>query len=213
MVRAMHSGLRAILVSALALGVLGCDSEDPKLPQQLYEAAVKANQSGNDLQARAMYKQLIAQFPESKPAQQARGDLLTIETFIQRRVDQETREIRRRMGAIMNALSRYKTAKGEYPGSLQELAPEYILSTDLETPWGHPFLYRGYVQQPIEDIPQKRGAPKQRFNTKLDGYNLAYLGKDLKPGGEGLARDVLYQNGHEIRETYLPPIPQPQPVR
>ncbi len=213
MVRAMYPRLRSILTPVLLLAALGCDSEDPKLPQELYEAAQKTNLAGNDLQARAMYKQLIAQFPESKPAQQAKGDLLTIETLINRRVDQETREIRRRLNSIMNALSRYKAAKGEFPTALADLTPEYILSTDIETPWGHPFLYRGYVQEPIEDIPQKRGAPKQRFNTKLDGYNLAYLGKDLKPGGEGLARDILYQNGHEVKEAYLPPIPQPQPVR
>jgi hypothetical protein len=209
----MTPGFRSLLMPVLALLLLGCDSEDPKLPQQLYEAAQKANIAGNDLQARAMFKQLIAQYPESKPAQQAKGDLITIETLIQRRVDQEQREIRRRLTAIMNALIRFRAAKGEYPAALADLSPEYILSSDLETPWGHPFMYRAYVQQPIEDIPVKRGAPKQRFNTKLDGYNLVYLGKDLKPGGEGLAKDLLFQNGHEIKEAWLPPIPQPQPVR
>jgi hypothetical protein len=208
----MSPRFRALFLPALVL-TLGCDSEDPKLPQQLLEAAQKANRDGNDLQARAMFKQLISQYPESKAAQQAKGDLITVETFIQRKVDQESKEIRRRLNAIMNALARHKAARGEYPASLSELSPEYILSTDLETPWGHPFLYRAYVQQPIEDIPVKRGAPKQRFNTKLDGYNLAYLGKDLMPGGEGLAKDLLFQNGREVKEAWLPPIPQPQPVR
>lgn len=210
---AMVSPMRSPWIALLACLVLACDSEDPKLPAELYDAAVKANHEGNQIQARAMYKQLIARFPESRPAQQARGDLITLETFIQRKVNEDVRDLRRRLTAVNNALSRYRSAKGEFPLALADLAPEYILASDLETPWGHPFLYRAFVERPIEDVPQKRGPAKQRFNTRLDAYHLAYLGRDLQPGGDGMAQDILFLTGKEVKEAHLPPVPVPQPVR
>ena len=53
-----------------------------------------------------------------------------------------------------DALTRYKAKKGEYPSSLADLVPEY-LERIPETPWGHPFLYRAFVNQPIE-VPSLR---------------------------------------------------------
>ena len=59
----------------------------------------------------------------------------------------------------------------------------------------------------------RRGPARQRFNTKLDGYYLACLGTDLKPGGTDLAADLLIKDGEPWEEPAFPPMPQPQPVR
>jgi hypothetical protein len=211
MVRAMP---RSRFLPALALVMLlaGCSSEDPRLPAHLYEEARKLNLEGRSLEARAMMKQLTERFPDTEAAQQAKRDLYLIEAFVNRDIGDRQKQIRTAMKRITDALIRYKAKKGEYPQSLSSLVPDYLDQVP-EAPWGHPFLYRPYVTRPIEDLPTKRGPVRQRFNTKLDGYYLACLGTDMKPGGEGLAADILIKDGALWGEPAFPPVPQPQPVR
>ncbi|GLH72195.1 hypothetical protein GETHLI_06970 [Geothrix limicola] len=201
-------------VPALALLVLmaGCSSEDPRLPANLYEEARKLNLEGRSLEARAMMKQLTQRYPDSEAAQQAKRDLYLIEAFVARDMADRQKQVRAAMKRLTDALTRYKTKRGEYPFSTQELVPEYLDQVP-ETPWGHPFLYRAYVSKPIEDVPVKRGPARQRFNTKLDEYYLICLGTDLQPGGEGLAADILIKDGAPLAESTFPPVPEPQPLR
>ena len=197
-----------LLLTVLA----GCSSEDPRLPANLYEEARKLNLEGRSLEARAMMKQLTERYPNTDAAQQAKRDLYLIEAFVNRDVADRQKQVRTAMKRLADALTRYKTKKGEYPVTASDLVPEYLEQVP-ETPWGHPFLYRPYVTRPIEDIPVKRGPVKQKLNTKLDGYYLACPGTDLKPGGEGLAGDILIKDGVLWSEPAFPPLPQPQPVR
>lgn len=205
-----------VVRSAITLALLslftGCSSEDPRLPANLYEEARKLNLEGRSLEARAMMKQLTERYPETDAAQQAKRDLYLIEAFVNRDMADRQKQVRSAMKRLVDALSRYKTKKGEYPASTKELMPDY-LDQIPETPWGHPFIYRPYVSRPIEDVPVKRGPAKQRFNTKFDGYYLACLGTDLQPGGEGLAADILVKDGLPLGESTFPPVPQPQPLR
>jgi hypothetical protein len=196
----------------LLLTLVGCSSEDPRLPTNLYEEARKLNLEGRSLEARAMMKQLTERYPDSEAAQQAKRDLYLIEAFVNRDLADRQKQVRAAMKRVTDALIRYRGKKGEYPLSLGGLVPDYLDQVP-ETPWGHPFLYRAYVARPIEDLPTKRGPARQRFNTKLDGYYLACLGTDLQPGGEGLAADTLIKDGAPWGESAFPPVPQPQPVR
>ena len=211
MVRTMlHRHLAPAL--ALIMMAVGCSSEDPRLPANLYEEARKLNLEGRSLEARAMMKQLTERYPDSEAAQQAKRDLYLIEAFVNRDMADRQKQVRSAMKRISDALIRYKGNKGEYPVTMNDLVPEY-LDQIPETPWGHPFLYRPYVTRPIEEFQVKRGPAKQRFNTKLDGYYLACLGTDLQPGGEGLAADILIKDGAPWGEGSFPPVPQPQPIR
>lgn len=210
MVRAM---VRTRFAPALCLLVLaGCSSEDPRLPANLYEEARKLNLEGRSLEARAMMQQLIARYPETEAARQAQRDLYLIDAFVNRDMADRQKLIRASMKRITDALIRYRAKKGEYPSDLGALVPEYLDQVP-EAPWAHPFFYRPYVSQPIEEVPVKRGPARQRFNTKLDGYYLACLGTDLQPGGEGLAADILIKDGAPWAEPAFPPVPQPQPLR
>ena len=211
MVRAM---VRPSLVPALALILLlaGCSSEDPRLPGNLYEEARKLNLEGRSLEARAMMKQLTERYPDTEAAQQAKRDLYLIEAFVNRDIADRQKQVRVAMKRISDALIRYKAKKGEYPLAMDHLVPEYLDQVP-ETPWGHPFFYRAYVALPIENLRNTRGPTRQRFNTKFDGYYLACLGTDLKPGGDGLATDILIQDGAALGEAAFPPVPQPQPLR
>lgn len=196
----------------LVLFLAGCSSEDPRLPANLYEEARKLNLEGRSLEAQAMMKQLVDRYPDTDAAQQAKRDLYLIEAFVNRDTADSQKQVRAGLKRISDALTRYKGKKGEYPVSLGDLVPEYLDQVP-ETPWGHPYFYRAFVSQPIEDIPTKRGPARQRFNTKLDTYYLASLGTDLQPGGVGLAADNLIKDGAPWGETSFPPVPQPQPLR
>jgi hypothetical protein len=211
MVRAMRPPL-FISGLVLVLALTGCNSEDPRLPANIYEEARKLNLEGRSLEARAMMKQLTERYPDTEAAQQAKRDLYLIEAFVNRDVADRQKQIRAAMKRITDALIRYKTKKGEYPQALGSLVPDY-LELVPEAPWGHPFLYRPYVTRPIEDLHTTRGPTKQRFNIKFDGYYLVCLGTDLKPGGEGLAADILIKDGALWGEPAFPPVAQPQPVR
>ncbi len=159
-----------------------------------------------------MMKQLTERYPDSEAAQQAKRDLYLIEAFVNRDMADRQKQVRAAMKRISDALTRYRTKRGEYPGGLAELVPEYLEQVS-EAPWGHPFLYKPYVTRPIEDVPVKRGPARQKFNTKLDGYYLVCLGTDLQPGGEGMAADILVKDGVTLGESAFPPLPQPQPIR
>ncbi len=201
-------------VPALAALIVlaGCSSEDPRLPANLYEEARKLNLEGRSLEARAMMQQLIARYPDTEAAQQAKRDLYLIEAFVNRDISDRQKQVRVSMKRITDAMIRFKAKKGEYPAALTDLVPDYLEQVP-EAPWGHPYLYRPYVSQPIEEIPVKRGPARQRFNTRFDGYYLACLGTDLQPGGEGLAADILIKDGEPWTDGPFPPVPQPQPIR
>ena len=202
----------AIASALLALLVLSCESGDPRLPDSLYNEAVELNKQGKTLEAKSMMQMIAQQFPEAQAGKQASKDLYLIEVILKQDLQQRQRELMDVMRRVANALTRYKGNQGEYPSTLSALVPEYLEKVP-ETPWGHPFLYRPYVNNPIVDIKGKRGAVSQKLNTAYDGYHLVSLGVDLQPGGEGMAADVLMVDGEVWHQGALPTLPQPQPVK
>ncbi len=202
----------AFAAPALLLLLAACASEDPRLPQQLYEEAVKLSRDGKLLEAKALMDQIISRYPESTAAGKARDDGFRLELSIKQDQQERQRLLKASIRRATDALERYRAKNGEYPASLNALVPDFIEQAPA-TPWGHPFFYRPFVANPIEDVRDRRGNISQRFNTKRDRYHLACLGIDLKPGGTDLAADTLVVNGEVHKEATFPPIPGPQPVR
>ena len=202
------------LLPLLLLGsLLACGSgPDARLPQSLYDEGRKLSVAGKGPEARALWNDLIARYPDSDAAQQAKKDLFFVSAMIDHDQEQRVKETRVALGKILGALSRYKEKRGEYPERLADLAPDYLDKVPLAS-WGHPFFYRAYVGQPIVTITPKRGPARQLFNTKLDHYDLASLGTDLAPGGDGLAKDLLFHDGEAVDTTGFDPLPGPQPFR
>ena len=194
----------------LLLLTLGCsNSDDPRLPALLYEDALQKNQAGQGDAARLMMAEIVKQFPDSEAATKARKDIYQIDALQKKDLAQRQQEVRTILKRVMDALSRYKTKKGEYPGNLLDLVPEYLELPPL-TPWGHPFPYRAFVGVPIEDVTDRRGRLSQRINTKLDHYYLCCLGTDFEPGGFGLAADILVKDGEildPVKEKVFPALP------
>jgi hypothetical protein len=207
--------MRVPLLGFTALLLIGCSSEDPRLPKQIYDEAVKLNRDGRGLEAKVLMEQLAQRFPDSESGQQARKDVYLIDSFLKRDLAERQRALRGTLKRVTDALIRYRAKRGEYPPVLADLVPEYLEQVP-ETAWKHPLLYRPYVQTPIQDITGRRGAVTQRFNTKFDGYYLACLGTDAEPGGEGMASDILVKDGELLdmaRYKGFVPLPAPQPLR
>lgn len=193
--------------------LLACQPEpDNRLPQSLYDEGQKLSVASKYTEARALWNDLIARYPASDAALQARKDLVLINTFIDNDQEARMKTTRLALNRVVAAIGRYKEQHGEYPASLNELVPTY-LDKIPEASWGHPFFYRAYVGQPIVTITPKRGPARQLFNSKLDHYDLASLGTDLAPGGEGLAKDILFHDGESATTSGFDPISQPQPFR
>ena len=207
--------LRANLLAPAALILLSvsCESEDPRLPQNLLGEAQRLSREGKTLEAKSMLERIVQRYPDNPAGKQAYNDLFIIQSALKQEMQEKQRLVRASLKRIMDALGRYKTKHGEYPWTLQALVPDYLEMKDFETPWGHPFLYRPFVPNPIEELRDKRGNVTQHFNTRYESYHLVCLGTDLQPGGEDLAQDTLVIDGEFYKEKVFPPIPMPQPVR
>jgi hypothetical protein len=200
------------MVIALALMLTACRSEDPRLAQQLYNEAINLNQQGRQLEAKALMQQLANQYADNPIGQQASKDLYLMDALLRQDLQERERQLRSNMKRVADALTRYKDKHGEYPRFLSSLVPDY-LEQEPETPWKHPYFYRPFVATPILNTKDRKGRPIQVMGTKLDSYHLACLGVDLQPGGDGLAADTFIVNGEFYKETTLPEIPTPQPIR
>jgi hypothetical protein len=187
----------------LVLAFAACRSEDPRLPQQLYDEAILLNQQGKQLEARTLMAQLAAKYADTVPGQQASKDLYLMDALLRQDIQERQRQLRSIMKRTADALTRYKGKHTEYPRYLSALVPDY-LEEEPATPWKHPFFL---------NTKDRKGRPVQVLGTKLDSYYLASLGVDLQPGGEELAADTFIVNGEFYKEKTLPVIPQPQPVR
>jgi len=196
----------------LALAIASCQSEDPRLPQQLYDAAIQMNHQGRQLEAEALMEQLAAKYPDTPIGQQAGKDTYLMALLLRQAEQEREHVLRVGMKRVADALTRYKDKHGEYPRNLSSLVPDY-LEQEPEAPWGHPFFFRPFVSSPILNTKDRKGRTVQVLNRKLDAYYLACLGVDLQPGGEGLAADTFIVNGEFYKEKSLPVMPLPQPVR
>ena len=199
-------------VLPLVLVLMSCRSEDPRLPQQLYDEAIQLNQQGKQVEARALMAQLAAKYPDNPAGQQASKDLYLMDALLRQDLQEHQRQLRSIMKRTADALTRYNGKHGEYPRYLSALVPDY-LEQEPATPWKHPFFYRPFVGTPILNTKDRKGRNVQVLGTKLDSYHLACLGVDLQPGGEGMAADTFIVDGEFYKEKTLPPIPLPQPVR
>jgi len=203
--------MRAPLTASLLALLMACSSEDPRLPQKLYDDAVALSQQNRLLEAKTMMEELAARYPDTAAGKRAKQDLFLIEIQVKRELEERQRQVRSIMKRTADALARYKERHLEYPKELKALSPDYLEQVP-ETPWGHPFFYRPYVSRPMEEV-RKGRSTAMHINTKLDSYFLVCLGTDLQPGGQDMAADIKIVNGQPYLEKGLPPIPVPQPVR
>ena len=200
------------MVLAGVLLLSGCRMEDPRLPRQLYQEAIRLTQEGRNLEAKTLMERLASQYPDTPDGQNAVKDLYLLDGLLKQERLERQRLLHSGMKRVADALTRYKGNHGEYPRFLTALVPDYLEQTP-ETPWKHPFFYRPFVGTPILNTTDRRGRSAQVLSTKFDSYYLVCLGVDLEPGGEDLAADIFVINGEFQKVSVPPPIPQPQPLR
>lgn len=203
---------RLLAPAALVLLAAGCESEDPRLPDRLYEESKALTGKGKTEEGRALLEKLAEKYRDTEAGRKAVKDLFILNTNLKEDQAREAQQVAGSMKRIADALGRYKAKRSEYPFSLTDLVPEYLDQVP-QTPWGHPFFYRPFVSNPVEEVRDRRGNISQHFNTRLDAYHLVCLGRDLAPGGKEAAADVMIKDGEVITNGMLPPVPGPQPVR
>src|SRR6478736_3779337 len=124
--------------------LLACQTEpDARLPQSLYDEGRQLSVAGKGTEARALWNDLIARYPDSDAAQQAKKDLFFVSAMIDRDENERVKATRVALGKVLGALSRYKDKHGEYPERLADLVPDYLDQVP-QASWGHPFFYRAY---------------------------------------------------------------------
>ena len=89
------------------------------------------------------------------------------------RSDVDERQAQINLDIAANRIEMYKTATGRYPAKLSDLAGRYAKEAELKDTWGHPYAY---------SVPGTQGR----------AFDLATLGADGKPGGEGRDRDLTW---------------------
>ncbi|MCL1894435.1 MAG: type II secretion system protein GspG [Holophagaceae bacterium] len=204
---------RIFLSIIFCLLTIGCFSNDPRLPEKLYDEAVSLGREGKTLESKALMEEIARLFPEKLEGMSAREDVFTLEAMLKRKADEEKKQVRQIIRSTCDALKRYRDRYGEYPTTLQKLVPEYGLDQIPLTPWKHPLFYRAFVSVPKEEITDRRGRATTKTNTHLDSYYLACLGQNLVPGEATDDEEILVVNGTIIQEKSFPPIPEPQPFR
>lgn len=203
---------RLLALAALTLLAAGCDSEDPRLPDRLYDESKSLTAKGRAEESRALLQTIAEKYADTEAGRRAVRDLFIINTNLKEDQAREAQQVSGSMKRVADALARYKARRNEYPFTLHDLVPEYLDQVPL-TPWGHPFFYRPYVANPVEEVRDRRGNISQHFNTRLDSYHLVCLGRDLAPGGPDAAADLMIKDGEVITNGMLPAVPGPQPVR
>jgi hypothetical protein len=198
---------RAFLSILSCLRAAGCDSNDPRLAGQLYQDALELSNEGKFLESKALMEEIVRRFPEKPEGMLANQDIYRFDVILNRKAEDERRQVRLIIRMTCDALRRYRNRYGEYPVSLQRLVPEYGLDQIPVTPWGHPLFYRPFASA-AQQTTDRRGRA-----LRFDSYHLASFGTDLAPGGEDMAADTLVVNGTIIQEKSLPPIPDQQPIR
>jgi hypothetical protein len=159
-----------LLVSA------ACANDETKAERMATKAdsAVQAQQLD---QALALYRDMIARYPETKAASQAHGRI----TFLSGLTDSvsrfPSRTARELMVTTARAVQRYRYSKGHYPDNLDALMPKMLDDSPID-PWGRPLQY-------------------ERLKN---GYRLSCLGGDGRSGGEGLATDFVVVNGNFVSD-------------
>jgi general secretion pathway protein G len=98
----------------------------------------------------------------------------------------ETRVARAQMDSLCKALDQYRLDTGHYPSSSQGLTALVKKPID-ESAWAGPYLSKEVPADPW-------GRPYQyKVGNVGHDFELATLGKDGRPGGDGESQDIVVQ--------------------
>jgi len=99
---------RSAFLPVLCLGflLLACGSEDPRLPEKLYDEAIEMGQQGHNQEALSLMNQLAVKYPDSHKGQQATRDLLTLEALVRQELRERQKKLHGTMKRVADALTR-----------------------------------------------------------------------------------------------------------
>ncbi len=189
---------RALALAALMLLATACDSEDPRLPDRLYEESKALAGKGKADEGKAILEKLAEKYRDTDAGRRAVKDLFIINTNLKEEQARQGQQVQGSMKRIADALARFKGKRNEYPFTLTELVPEYLDQVPV-TPWNHPFLYRPFVANPVEEVRDRRGNISQHFLPVAGPHPAHATARDFSPLLMRPSRPARAPYGHRSR--------------
>ena len=188
-VRAIR-GLLGLFLAFTFLTGGGC-SKDEKLAEKLLERGKRLEKARQYTQALEVYDQLKKKYPQSHAAKTVENsvDFKFIEEAIKIDRMKNVNEVKEHLKLLAKAVETYYFAENAYPPNVDVLVPTYIPALPRD-PWGARYTY-GLVDGDNKIVPA--GSPV------VDGYIIAWFGKDRIPGGEGDDSDVFVRKGQFVQ--------------
>lgn len=154
-------------VALCAVSVTGCSDE--ARAQRLYDDAMEHVEQDRLDEAIALFRRIESEFPETRAAARATENIETYSDLSDAEEVYPSRKAYLLLVDVARKLERYRSRHGRAPGRLEDLGADVA----FVDPWGRALTYR----------PQGKG------------YELACLGEDGVPGGEGDSADMVVRNG------------------
>jgi hypothetical protein len=169
--------LIAALAAAAVLLAVGCGGRERRA-ERLHRRATQAAQEGKLDEAAEMFGRILREYPETRVADRAEGDLRLYGGLAGAVKNFPVRQATDRMILTARALDRYRSRKRTYPEDLASLVPDHLEAFPTDA-WGQPFSYH------------VKGGGR--------GYVLSCLGADGAPGGSGDSGDIVVEDGRFVR--------------
>ena len=166
------------LCLCIALVSVACAGDETKA-RRMAEKAVAAVEAQQLNEAIALYRDVIARYPNTEAAMNARERITFLSGLSHSVSSFPSRTARDLMVETARAVQRYRYRKGRYPDNLDDLMPRMLAEPPID-PWGRPLQY-------------------ERLKN---GYRLSCLGGDGRRGGEGIATDFVVVNGNFVIDPF-----------
>lgn len=181
-VNARWSESRKVFLVCLAVllscgWLAGCSSPESEAEEMYAEARRAIDEERLD-EAVAFYEKIIEDYPGTPAAERAREEIAIYRALKDADELYPVRVASDQVVRIARALDRYRWRKGRYPDRLDRLVPDYLDSLPVD-PWQRGLVYES----------KKSGK----------GYILACYGADGAPGGQGVDKDLVAEDGKFVR--------------
>lgn len=179
-------------VLLLMLLATGCaEQREEREAQQLYQQAEQFRAADNYDKAVETLQQLSVNYPDTKVAQTAIGEIQRYEELEEIQMQNQRQKIQNTFSSIGRALENYKSRFLDFPLAPKDLEklPNTVMKPEWDDVWGRPVYYTPTYSS--ADLPPH----------KPDGYALATFGEDGLPGGTGKNQDYFYKNGKVVAKV------------
>jgi len=109
----------------IAIVLLGCSPNDPRLAEELYKDALELSNQGKILESKALMEEIAKRWPEKLQGITANQDIFRLNAILNKAEEEKLRQTKQVIRATCDALARYYIRNGEYPPSFTAPSPAH----------------------------------------------------------------------------------------